>query len=156
MKERTMKTKIHAAAGFIGFMMIVLFWSSTVISELFGSHDTIYTVKTLVLWGMCIMIPAMAIVGATGMSLGQKRKDAPALAKKKRMPLIAMNGLMVLVPAAIFLQWKAGNNAFDMTFYIVQCVELVAGAFNLTMMGLNIRDGFAMTKRKRMARKARS
>jgi hypothetical protein len=81
------------------------------------------------------------------MALGRRRKDAPARAKKRRMPIIAMNGLLILLPAAWFLSGKASAGEFDSAFYGVQIVELIAGAANLTMMGLNIRDGFKMTGR---------
>ncbi len=147
-----MKTKIHATAGVIGFLTILTFWSSTVISELFTAHETIAVVKTLVLQGMPILIPAMIIAGASGMNLGQKRRDPLTAAKKKRMPFIAANGLLILVPAAIYLQSKAVSGSFDTLFYAVQAIELVAGATNLTLMGLNIRDGRAMTKYKRVQR----
>jgi len=147
-----MKTKIHATAGVIGFLTILTFWSSTVISELFTAHETIAVVKTLVLQGMLILIPAMIIAGASGMNLGQKRRDPLTAAKKKRMPFIAANGLLILVPAAIYLQSKAVSGRFDTLFYAVQAIELVAGSTNLTLMGLNIRDGRAMTKYKRVQR----
>jgi len=146
------KTRIHAVAGGIGFLMILLFWTSTVFTELFASHATIAAVKGLVLKGMIILIPAMAIAGASGMSLGRRRKDALSRAKKKRMPIIAMNGLLILVPAAWFLAGKASAGEFDSLFYTVQVVELIAGAANLTMMGLNIRDGLKMTGRIKRAR----
>ncbi len=142
-----MKTKIHAIAGVIGFLTILTFWTSTVYSELFASHETIAAVKSMILKGMFILIPAMAIAGGSGMSLGGKRVDEKAVAKKKRMPLIAANGLLILVPAALYLESKASSGAFDMSFYLVQGLELVAGAANLVMMGLNIRDGLTMTGR---------
>ncbi len=142
-----MKKRIHAVAGGIGFLMILTFWTSTAISELFGSHETIAAVKAWILTGMFVLIPAMVIVGGSGMAMGRKRKDAPARAKKKRMPIIAMNGLLILLPAAWFLAGKADAGEFDTTFYIIQTIELIAGAANLTMMGLNIRDGLKMTGR---------
>jgi hypothetical protein len=147
-----MKTKIHATAGVIGFLTILTFWSSTVISELFAAHETIAVVKTLILQGMFILIPAMIIAGASGMILGRKRRDPLTAAKKKRMPFIAANGLLILVPAAIYLQSKAASGSFDTMFYAFQAIELVAGATNLMLMGLNIRDGRAMTKHKRRPR----
>ncbi len=140
-----MKTKIHAIAGGIGFVMILLFWTSTATSELFASHETVATVKALILKGMFILIPAMAIASGSGMAMGRKRKDALTKAKKSRMPVIALNGLFILVPAAWFLAGKAAAGEFDSTFYTVQVIELIAGATNLTMMGLNIRDGLRMT-----------
>lgn len=142
-----MKTRIHALAGGIGFLTILTFWTSTVFSELFASYETIAAVKQLILYGMIILIPAMAIAGGSGMSMGYVRTDAPALAKKKRMPLIAANGLIILLPSAFYLASKAAVGSFDAWFYGVQALELAAGAANLTMMGLNIRDGLRMTGR---------
>lgn len=147
-----MKTKLHAIAGVIGFLMISVFWTSTAISELFASHMAIAAVKASILKGMFILIPAMAIAGGSGMAMGRKRKDALTGAKKKRMPIIALNGLLILLPAAWFLAGKAAAGEFDSTFYTVQVVELIAGAANLTMMGMNIRDGLKMTGRIRRSR----
>ena len=140
-----MKTRIHAIAGGIGFTMILLFWTSTVITELLASHETVAMVKSLILKGMFILIPAMALAGGSGMSMGKNRSDAPVIAKKKRMPIIALNGLLILLPCAWFLAGKAASGEFDSTFYMIQAIELVAGAANVTMMGLNIRDGLIMT-----------
>ncbi|MBY6067766.1 hypothetical protein KUW17_13495 [Leisingera aquaemixtae] len=147
-----MKTRVHAFAGGIGFLMILLFWTSTAISELLASHEAIAAVKALIMQGMFVLIPVMIIVGGSGMAMGRRRKDAPARAKKKRMPVIALNGLLILVPAAWFLAGKAAAGEFDGTFYAVQVVELIAGAGNLAMMGMNIRDGLKMTGRIRRSR----
>lgn len=146
-KENPMKTKIHAIAGLIGFLTIMTFWSSTVLSELFGTHETIAAVKASILSGMFILIPAMAIAGGSGMSLGGKLANPRAVAKKKRMPWIAANGLLILVPAAFYLESKASVGAFDTSFYVVQGAELIAGMANLIMMGLNIRDGLIISGR---------
>ncbi|CUH46361.1 hypothetical protein [Ruegeria atlantica] len=144
---------IHPIAGIIGFLTIFMFWTSTLYCELFATHATVAAVKSMIVSGLFILVPAMVIVGASGMSLGRRRKDTPALAKKKRMPIIAMIGLLILVPAAIFLNAKASTGSFDNSFYAVQVVELLAGATNLTLMGLSIRDGRAMTARRRRAGK---
>lgn len=140
-----MRTRIHAAAGVTGFVLILAFWSSTVVSELFGSHEAIAMVKTSILWGMIALIPSLAIAGASGMAMDRRRKDPPALRKKRRMPFIALNGLLVLVPSAFFLADRANAGLFDGGFYAVQVIELLAGATNLGLMGLNIRDGMLMT-----------
>ncbi len=142
-----MKTKIHAFAGVISFLTILMFWTSTIYSEVFGSYETIAAVKAMILKGVFVLIPAMAIAGGSGMSLGGKRVDAKAIAKKRRMPFIAANGLLILVPAAYYLESKASSGVFDTNFYLVQGLELIAGATNLVLMGLNIRDGLTMTGR---------
>ncbi len=60
------------------------------------------------------------------------------------MPVIAANGVLVLVPAALFLAAKARAGEFDAGFYAVQAVELAAGAVNIALLGLNMRDGMRM------------
>ena len=140
-----MITRIHAAAGVIGFLTILTFWTSTVASELFGSHATIAAVKHAVLWGMLLLVPAMAAAGATGFHLLGGRTDATALAKKHRMLVIGPNGILVLIPCAFYLASSAAKGQFGATFYTVQALELVAGLLNLTLMGLNIRDGLRLT-----------
>ena len=137
--------RIHGLAASIGFVIILLFWTSTVMTELFASHETVAETKALILTGMFILIPAMAIAGGSGIAMGNKRKDRLATAKKKRMRIIAINGLLILLPCAWFLAQRAVAGEFDRVFYLVQGVELFAGAANITMMGLNIRDGLTMT-----------
>ena len=142
-----MITRIHAAAGVIGFLTILTFWTSTVASELFGSHATIATVKHAVLWGMLLLVPSMAAAGATGFQLLGGRTDAAALAKKHRMLVIGPNGFLVLIPCAFYLSSLAAKGQFGASYYTIQAVELVAGLLNLTLMGLNIRDGLRLTGR---------
>jgi len=146
-QEPDMKTKVHAIAGIIGFLTILSFWIATLFSEIFGTSEMIAFVKAMILNGMFVLVPAMAVAGASGMSMGAKRSDALAVTKKKRMPIIAANGLVILLPSAFFLETRAGAGIFDTWFYAIQVLELVAGAVNLTLMGLNIRDGLIMAGR---------
>ncbi len=139
--------RIHAAAGVIGFLTILTFWSSTVASELFGSHEAVAAVKQAILWGMLLLVPAMAAAGGTGFKLLGSRTDSLALAKRRRMMVIGPNGVLVLMPCAFFLESLATKGQFTATFYAVQAVELAAGLVNLTLMGLNIRDGLRLTGR---------
>lgn len=147
-----MKKRVHAIAGGLGFVMILLFWTSTLFSELFATHETIATIKAMILKAMVIFIPAMAIAGASGMAMGRRRKDVLTAGKKKRMPVIALNGLLILLPSAWFLAGKAATGQFDGTFYLIQGIELIAGLVNLTLMGMNIRDGLRMTGKIRRPR----
>jgi len=87
------------------------------------------------------------MTGGSGFALSKTRQGRLVEAKKKRMPFIAANGLLVLLPAAIFLNLWAAQGAFDSRFYLLQAVELLAGAINLLLMGLNMRDGVKLTGR---------
>ncbi|WP_324752043.1 hypothetical protein [Roseovarius sp. Pro17] len=60
------------------------------------------------------------------------------------MPFIAANGLLILIPSALYLSFKAQTEVFDMGFYTIQKLELIAGAVNITLLGLNMRDGMRM------------
>lgn len=138
---------IHPIAGALALLMIATFWLSTVVSELFGSEALIVTVKTAIPWGFLILIPALAAAGGTGIKRAQGQRAGLVGAKAKRMPLIALNGVLVLVPAAFFLAYKAQAGVFDISFYLVQGIELVAGAVNFTLLGLNMRDGLKLKGR---------
>lgn len=65
------------------------------------------------------------------------------------MPIIAANGILILIPSALFLASKATSGEFDTSFYAVQLIELVAGAVNLTLLSLNMRDGLQLTRGRR-------
>jgi len=144
-----MKLKIHAIAGSIALLTILTFWTSTLASELLGTHAQITTVKTGILWGMLILIPAMMTAGASGASLGKGWKLPVVAHKSGRMKIIAANGLLILMPSAFFLAYKAQAGGFDTAFYIVQAFEIVAGATNITLLSLNMRDGMALRRRRK-------
>jgi hypothetical protein len=138
---------IHPIAGAIALLTIVTFWLSTALSELFGSEATTIAVKTAIPWGFLILVPAMAAAGGTGFALAGKRRAGLVGVKVRRMPFIALNGVLILIPAALFLAIKAQAGEFDPIFYMVQALELAAGATNITLLGLNMRDGLKMKGR---------
>lgn len=138
---------IHPVAGALAILMIVTFWLSTVLSELFASHAAVTAVKTAIPWGFLVLIPALAAAGASGFALANGRRGGLISTKIKRMPLIIGNGILILIPSALFLVFKAKAGAFDTSFYVVQLLELAAGATNITLLGLNMRDGLKMKGR---------
>ncbi len=143
-----MKSKIHALAGALALLVICSFWLSTIISELFASDEQIAFVKLAILRGMLVLVPALAIVGASGMALGGKWKGALIASKKRRMKFAAANGIFILVPSAFFLAGRAQAMNFDMAFIAVQGLEMLAGAINIALLALNMKDGIAITRRK--------
>ena len=141
-----MKNRIHLVVAMIATLCITSFFTATISVELFGSYETIATVKNLIVMpGLFVLIPAIAVTGGTGFARSKDRKGRLIDSKKKRMPFIAANGILILLPAAIFLNNWASIGSFDVKFYIVQVFELLAGAANLILMGMNMRDGLRMT-----------
>jgi hypothetical protein len=140
---------IHPVAGGLALLTIATFWLSTALSELFASEAIVTAVKTAIPWGFLLLIPALAAAGGSGFALAKGRRAGLIGAKIKRMPFIAANGILVLIPAALFLASKARAAEFDTTFYAVQAIELAAGATNIALLGLNMRDGLKMKGRLR-------
>lgn len=143
-----MKPLVHRIAAITAFLCIFLFFLSTLYVEFFGTVESISLVKSLIVMpGLFILIPAIAITGATGFALSKNRKVGLLLKKRRRMPFIAANGLLILLPAAIVLDQWASSGSFDSKFYLVQGLELIAGAINISLMSLNIRDGRKLTRK---------
>ncbi|WP_281558051.1 hypothetical protein [Thalassomonas sp. RHCl1] len=147
MKQKLVK--IHAIAATCALLMITVFFISTLISELSGNLLYITTVKSYIFYAIWLLIPTMAIAGITGNKLAPKANSGTIGAKKKRMPFIALNGLVVLIPSAVYLKSLALTGRFDTTFYIVQGIELIAGFANITMMSLNLRDGLKIRNQRK-------
>jgi hypothetical protein len=140
---------VHPIAGALAILTIATFWLSTALSELFGAQPVVMAVKTAIPWGFLLLIPSLAAAGGSGFVLAKGRRAGLVGAKIKRMPLIAANGILVLIPSALFLASKAKAVEFDAAFYAVQALELAAGATNITLLGLNMRDGLTLKGRLR-------
>ena len=135
---------IHPMAGVLAILTIATFWLSTALAELFASQAVVTAVKTAIPWGFLVLIPALAAAGGSGFTMAKGRRTGLIGTKIKRMPIIAGNGILVLIPSALYLASKARAGEFDTAFYAVQALELVAGAANITLLGLNMRDGLKM------------
>ena len=142
-----MNKVIHPVAGALALLIIATFWLSTALTELFASKAIVTAVKTAIPWGFLLLVPALAAGGGSGLALAKGRRAGLIGAKIKRMPFIAANGLLILIPSALFLASKARAGEFDASFYAVQALELVAGATNIGLLGLNMGDGLKMNGR---------
>ena len=142
-----MKSKLHGFFGAIALLCIVTFWVTTLVTELFLDQASIVAVKNAVLTGMWVLIPAMAATGGSGFSLARARRGRLVDVTGRRMRFVAANGLLVLLPSAWVLASWANAGRFDGVFYALQGVELVAGAANMTLLVLNMRDGLRLAGR---------
>jgi len=148
---------LHRLAATVATLCIATFLSTTIVVELFGTAESIANLKSLIVWpGLFILVPAIALAGMSGFSLAKSRGGSIVRRKKRRMPIIGANGVLILIPCAIYLDHVASFGAFDTSFYVIQGVELIAGAVNLVLMGLNIRDGMKISGRFRPPASANS
>ncbi|MGF1708411.1 hypothetical protein [Enterovibrio baiacu] len=147
-------TVIHRTAGVVAFLTIAAFFSSTVYSEFFGDQALVVQVKHAILWCLPLLIGSMMLTGLSGNKLYPAKGKGVMGRKQMRMKLAAMNGTLVMLPAAVFLFFKASAGEFDAYFWTVQGIELVGGALNLSLIGLNIRDGLSLKKAKQPRQQA--
>jgi hypothetical protein len=143
-----MKKTVHRIAALAATLTIAAFLLSSVVVESFASPAAVVALKAFIVFpGLFVLVPALALAGASGFALARLRGGRLADAKKRRMPIIAGNGLLVLVPCALLLDRWAAAGQIDAGFYAIQGLELAAGALNLFLMLLNIRDGLRLSGR---------
>ncbi|WP_130471655.1 hypothetical protein [Candidatus Magnetaquicoccus inordinatus] len=135
-----MKKTLHRLAGWLALVLILCFWWSSLLVELFFSTAALVWVKNSIVSALFLLLPLMMLAGASGFALAGQTTHPLLLAKRRRMPFIALNGLLLLLPCALFLAHRANQGLFDEWFYAVQGLELLAGAGNVLLLSLNIRD----------------
>ncbi len=141
--------RVHPIAGGLALLTMLTFWTSTVVVELVGDRADIVAVKHAIMWGLLVLVPAIAATGGTGFVRAGLSKNAYILAKKRRMQVVVPTGILVLVPCVLYLGTTASASGLGAYFHEVQAVELLAGAVNITLMSLNVRDGIRLTGRMR-------
>ena len=139
-------SRVHGLSGIVALLTVLCFWSATVLSELFMSHEAVAFVKRSILYGLVILIPSIAFTGASGAALGRKRGGRILELKKKRMKMLAITGLLIMLPLAVFLHWKSAVNEFDALFYAIQALELAGGIVQFTLLAKNFRAGLNLAK----------
>jgi len=146
------KTALHAATGTLALLLVATFWTSTLVSELLLGPPAVQAVKHAIAWyGLAALVLCMAATGATGLALARGRSGRLVEEKRRRMPLLGLNGLLVMVPSALFLNARASTGQFDTVFYTVQALELLVGAMQLTLLARNVRTGLRLSGRLRPA-----
>jgi len=144
--KRTKIITAHIAATAVATLTISCFFTFSLIAEIIGDPLFIKQVKTGILYCLPIMLIAMPILGLSGKKLAGNSKNPIIQQKMKRMKLVALNGV-ILISLAIYLYYHAVYKTIDTTFLYVQIVELVIGAINLGLIGMNIRAGMQLSGR---------
>ncbi len=143
------KVMIHGLAATMALALVASFWLATLISEVFLDAAAVLWVKqTIVHYGLALMVATMAVTAMSGLALTRQRAPTVASAKRKRMPWLAMNGLLCLLPAAIFLYFKAAAGEFDGWFIGVQILELGMGLGQMVLLGRNHIAGVRLLRRR--------
>jgi len=153
MNTKTLRN-IHKTAAILALVLITSFLTSTIIADLFATPQQIAHVKSTILMFIPGLILAMMVTGISAKKLYPGVMKGALKIKETRMKIAAINGVIVLLPAAIVLARWSALGQFDGLYWTVQILEIIAGMINLTMIGLNIRDGIRLgaKAKKRTAR----
>ncbi|MGC1040506.1 hypothetical protein WKH27_17210 [Pantoea agglomerans] len=108
-----MKRRIHATASILSALFLATFWTSTIITELFLSATAVAEVKQLIAHALLAFVPLMGLTAATGFSMGARVNHPLIKLKRRRTPVIGINGLFILVPSALFLWIRARAGQFE-------------------------------------------
>lgn len=145
---RTNLVAVHGIAGAAALLTIMSFWVSALVAELILTTAGLVAVRTAILYAVPVLVIAMIAAGASGARLAGRSRTPVVVAKRRRTMLAATNGLLVLIPSAVFLGLRAQDQLFGAPFALVQVVELIAGAANIVLLGLNMKVGLAMRARR--------
>lgn len=143
MKTKTLKN-IHKVAAILAFLLITSFLTSTIIADLLATPEKIAQVKNTILMFIPILILAMIATGLSAKKLYPSAVTGKFKLKQTRLKVAAINGTLILLPAAVVLAKWSALGQFDGLYWTVQILEVIAGMTNLTMIGLNIRDGIRL------------
>ncbi len=141
-----MLKRLHATAGSLALLTLLSFWISTVVAEGFLSWPAVVAVKGAIVEGLFVLVPTMILTGVTGAVLSRGRSGLVAI-KAKRMKILTANGVLVMIPAALFLNLKAAAGEMDGLFSLVQAIELAVGAVQVAFMSMNVHGGLRLSGR---------
>lgn len=138
--------RAHPLLGGVAILCIAMFMLGSIVAELSGNPFTVAATKHAILWGLLVLVPCLAFTGLSGYQMAGKALRGLVLTKFRRMRIIGINGICILVPCAFFLASRASEAKFGWPFYSVQCLELLAGAVNLVLLGMSFRDGLRLAR----------
>jgi hypothetical protein len=142
--SRSTLRRIHVGSSIAAMTVIAIFLLSTIGAETWATDDGLAAVKQWVARLIAVLVAAMIGAAMSGQRLAGRSRNALVRRKLKRMRAVGAIGLLVLIPCAVVLARLAADHDFSSLFVVLQSVELVAGAANLTLLTLNLRDGLAL------------
>jgi hypothetical protein len=150
--NRPFLVRIHLTGAIGALILIAAFFVSSVILELATETSELHALRLAIVVALPVLVGCLVAAGLTGRKLAGPKLGGPKLGgtvraaivrrKQRRLQLAAAIGLVVLIPCAVILYLVTPT-------VTVQITELVAGAVNITLLGLNVRDGRRLTRRPR-------
>src|SRR6516165_7714301 len=96
--SRPLLVRVHLAAAVAAVVVIVTFLTSSAVTELIGTPGEVRLLRHGIMLGLPLLI---------GRRLAGRSRAPVVRRKQRRMQLIAAPGLVVLVPCAVMLNYRA-------------------------------------------------
>jgi hypothetical protein len=138
--------RVHLAAAVGALVLIGTFLVSAAVTELIGDAGEVRALRLAIVLVLPLLIGCLVTAALTGRRLAGRSRAAVVRRKQRRMQVVAVAGLVVLVPCAVILNQLAATASGGTV--ALEITEFGAGALNLALLGLNFRDGRALTRRR--------
>jgi len=151
---RSSLVRIHLCAAVGALALITTFLVSSAVTDLAGNGADVHSLRQWIVFALPVLIGCLAAAALTGRRLARKSK-APAIRRKqRRMQVVAALGIVVLVPCALILDVLTASASASAVVTGLELTEMLAGALNLTLLLLNVRDGRGLSRPRTPARSA--
>ena len=150
---RSYLVRAHRSAAVGALALITTFLLSSAVTELIGNAADVHRLRQWIVFGLPLLIGFLAVAALTGRRLARKSKAAVIRRKQRRMQIVAVAGIVVLVPCALLLSYQTASASARGAVNALEITELLAGALNLTLLVLNFRDGRGLARRPRPTRR---
>lgn len=137
---------VHKLSAITVVLTLTSFWVALIVSDFFLDNEALAVVRKGIVFGLIILIPAMILAKVSGGKLAANHTGNPELieAKKKRAKWMAINGALIMVPAAFYLYHKSSIGEIDDMFRVVQAIELLVGSIQYYFVISNVKGGIAL------------
>jgi hypothetical protein len=133
--------------------LIMTFLILTTVTELIGTAGDVHIVRQWIVFGLPVLIGCLATAALSGRRLARNSRAAVIRRKQRRMQIVALAGILVLVPCALILDDLTASASAGGVVTALEITEILAGALNLTLLALNFRDGRRLTRPRKPARR---
>jgi hypothetical protein len=150
---RSSLVRTHLAAAVGALALIMTFLILTTVTELIGTAGDVHIVRQWIVFGLPVLIGCLATAALSGRRLARNSRAAVIRRKQRRMQIVALAGILVLVPCALILDDLTASASAGGVVTALEITEILAGALNLTLLALNFRDGRRLTRPRKPARR---
>lgn len=143
---RSSLVRIHLSGAVGALALISTFLVSSAVTEMAGNAADVHSLRQWIVFGLPLLIGCLAAAALTGRRLARKSRAAVIRRKQRRMQAVAALGIVVLVPCALILDALTASASVSAVVTGLELTEMLAGALNLTLLLLNVRDGRRLSR----------